>query len=360
MHRKQLGAIFIDFENLAIALTNQYGLPRAEAETKTVDIIAKILRYMERKFDINLVIRQAFANWPNYPSAVTELYAMGIRTQNVKAAPQKNSADIELSLSLQETMLTRDVDILIVAAGDRDYIPIAMRIREAGRQVKFISFKKCFSGDLKDLVGQTNYLYVDTNGEITSEDEDREGVAGERGPRMREHRQSERPPREFATNPDVSPSDPLTPNEYKALDAAIGAFQEFGPRYGSVKLSGFLVDKLASALPELNHLQRKEVFNTLVAKDILQVRSETDPWGNFFYVFLLNRNRPEVAQRVTLLEKTGQEVAKKAEEDKTREAQVEKSETAPVLWTVKEDAVEKTATSPGDATPPADSPNVGV
>ncbi len=63
--------------------------------------------------------------------------------------------------------------------------------------------------------------------------------------------------------------DGLTQNEVKAVVAAIGAWDQYREKHGSVRLSGFLVDRLAKALPSLDHLQRKEIFERLEGIEIL-------------------------------------------------------------------------------------------
>ncbi len=94
----------------------------------------------------------------------------------------------------------------------------------------------------------------------------------------------------------------LSENELAALRSAIEAFNEFGQKYGSVKLSGFLVDKLASALPGLNHLQRKDIFNRLVEKNLLKLENKEGSWGDeSFYVFTLNEEHPIVKSEMEKL-----------------------------------------------------------
>ena len=84
-----------------------------------------------------------------------ELQRLGIRIIDILSTEYKNSADIELSLAAQETILTRgDVDTIVIFAGDRDYMPIANRARESGKNLHFVGFEKSLSGDLKRLVGK--------------------------------------------------------------------------------------------------------------------------------------------------------------------------------------------------------------
>ena len=162
-----LGTIFVDYENLVLTLTNEFHLPRAEAENRVLDVLGNVEQMLSGR-GVRVVRREAFANWSDYPTTSNELYRMGYRTRNVGATIHKNSADIELSLSVQEVMLQNEkVDMLVIAAGDRDYMPIAMRAIESAKDLLFVSFKESLSGDLKELVGPNGYLYVDpTSGQL--------------------------------------------------------------------------------------------------------------------------------------------------------------------------------------------------
>ena len=156
-----LGCVFIDFENFLLSLSNQYGHSPADAQAKTLNIIGQVERFLADR-GVQIVLRRAYADWSQYPDAMKELYRMGVHVVNVGSTPRKNSADIELSLSLQEVMLTRnEISVLAIMAGDRDYMPIAMRVNEHAKTLLFISFRDSLSGDLKALVGPRGYSYVD-------------------------------------------------------------------------------------------------------------------------------------------------------------------------------------------------------
>ncbi len=67
---------------------------------------------------------------------------MGIRAIDVLSNVHKNSADIELSLAVKEVILIRaDIRTIVVFAGDRDYMPTALRVRERGRRLHFVGFE---------------------------------------------------------------------------------------------------------------------------------------------------------------------------------------------------------------------------
>ena len=271
------GSVFVDFENILLALVNQHGLNPVDAQNRVLNILGKVDHLLNER-GIRVVLRRAFADWGQYPTALGELYRMGYRIENVGATVRKNSADIELSLAVQEAMMKgQNLSSLVIVAGDRDYIPIAMRALEGARNLLFVSFEDSLSGELKALVGPEGYLYVDpTSGEL-------------------------KPPSAVKTTKATAPSKAkplpggLTPDEETALRAAIQAYDEYKPLYGDVRLSGFLVDSLAKALPSMSHLERKQVFSSLAKKGaVVTSQKQNGPFGDVFAVFSVVEDHPAV------------------------------------------------------------------
>ncbi|MEM3851884.1 MAG: NYN domain-containing protein [Methanomassiliicoccales archaeon] len=279
MDGRKAAAVFIDLENFYFSLTNTYGLSYDEASSACIAITDSTLELLEKRHDV--IIRQAFADWSNLSEVKKELQKMGVRIIDVLSTEYKNSADIELSLAVQEVILTRpDIETVAILAGDRDYMPVALRARERGKTLYFIGFRETLSGDLKKLVGEGNYFYADPSTyKITGEAET--GIG------------------QHVTKEVMETSD-FTEEEGKALQAAIDAFDQYKEKFGSVKLGAFLVDRLAKALPELSHLERKKVFQSLVERNILltEMREIAVPEGagdvNKFTVFRVNEEHPAV------------------------------------------------------------------
>jgi uncharacterized LabA/DUF88 family protein len=272
-----LGSIFVDYENLVLTLTNQFQLERSEAENRFLDALGNVEHALNER-GVRVVKREAFADWSAYPTTSNELYRMGYRTRNVGATAHKNSADIELSLSVQEEMLRKqEVSMLVIAAGDRDYMPIALRAIESAKDLLVVGFSDSLSGDLKELVGPNGYLYIDprTSDLIPAS---AESDLVRPAPLL------------------IKGSSPraLTPEEDLALKAAIESYDEYKPQYGDVKISGFLVVALEKALPGLSHLQRKDVFGSLVKKGMIKTSAKQDSYGATFAVFSVNEDHPIV------------------------------------------------------------------
>lgn len=332
MTETNYGALLIDYDNIYASLMNQYGYDRSDSQLKSVEIVGNTISHMTEALGISPIIRQAFADWGMNPDVPNELYTMGIRAVHVKGVRGKSSADIELSLRLQEVMLTReDINALVVLSGDRDYLPIAQRAQERGKQIIFYSFERTLSGDIKKLVGKDRYWYIDPESlkplsERDFQHREPKKTKPRRLPSLIKHI-----PEEGATTAGLAKKlglkeddilrqvqklagdglvtaekvgrwtkvkhvAPLDEDQKKALQAAAEAHKEYVPKYGSVKLSGFLVVKLAKALPEISHLDRKKIFNTLVERGLVQLQREKDARGDRFLVFTVAESPPLVKQ----------------------------------------------------------------
>ncbi len=326
------GALLIDYDNIYASLMNQYGYDRSDAQLKSVEIVGNTISHMTETLGVSPIIRQAFADWGMNPDVPNELYTMGIRAVHVKGVRGKSSADIELSLRLQEVMLTReDINALVVLSGDRDYLPIAQRAQERGKQIIFYSFERTLSGDIKKLVGKDNYWYIDPESLKPLSERDFEHREPKKKKPKRLPSLIKHIPEEGATTAGLAKKlglkeddilrqvqklageglitaekvgrwtkcklvAPLDDGQKKALRAAVEAHKEYVPKYGSVKLSGFLVVRLAKALPEISHLDRKKTFNSLVERGLVQLQREKDARGDRFLVFTVAENHPLVKQ----------------------------------------------------------------
>lgn len=333
MSTQRFGALLIDYDNIYASLVNQYDYDRSDAQLRSVEIVGNTISHMTESLKISPIIRQAFADWGMNPDVPNELYTMGIRAIHVKGVRGKSSADIELSLRLQDIMLTReDIDALVVLSGDRDYLPIAQRAQERGKQVMFYSFERSLSGDIKKLVGKDNYWYIDPDSLLPLSERDFEHLEPKKKPKklpsLIKHIPEEgtttvalakklklnekdvlRQVHELAEKGLVLTKKvgrwtkcwllaPLDDDQMKALQAAIEGHKEYAPKYGNVKLSAFLVDRLAKALPEISHLERKKIFNSLVERDLVELQREVDTHGNRFLAFKVAEKHPLVKREM--------------------------------------------------------------
>lgn len=274
-----IGSVFIDFDNIAVNLMSNYGLQQTDAQQKTLDIIGNIDGFLEKR-GIQTIKRRAYCDWSQYAEAMRELYVMGVKPVHVKGIPGKNSADMELSLSVQEDMLRRnDIDAFIVVAGDRDYMPITNRVKEQNKTLFFISFKESLSGDLKKLVGAQSVFYINPkSGEIN-------------GPDWQPKVETPKVSKEVAK---VERSSGLSNDQMVALRSAIQAVDSVKGKFTTFRTAVFLVTYLANSLNHLTHPQRKEVFGSLVDEGYLKSELLREVSGRDFYVFSVNEENDVV------------------------------------------------------------------
>lgn len=269
MSDNSFSAAFIDFENFYYSLTDLRSMTYERANEVSISMIDTALNRLKDEAG-DFIIKQAFADWEELPEAKKELQKMGIRVEDVLSTAHKNSADIEMSLSIQDVVLTRpDIQTILILAGDRDYMPIALRTREMGRKLLLAGLKESLSGDLKKMVGKEYYYYVDPENYSVYKEDQSHGNRTQTG--------------------EESQIKELTIEQLKTAQACIEAYDEYRPKYGSVKLGAFLVDRLAKALPNLDHMKRKEVLTSITEIGMIDIAQRRSFLGDeFFAVFTVN------------------------------------------------------------------------
>ncbi len=241
--------VLIDFENITI--------PLERMGNNVVSVIVGILALLKSAWKCEIEEILAFADWVYYPVPKGTLRDLGITCRQVGRSSRKNSADVALAMVAQKLLSERaDIDTVVIIAGDRDYLPVATAARERGWQVIVASCVNVLSGDLFNFVGPDNVLILDDDGRVSS----------------------------FRTL------------ENMALYAAVDAYLYYKPRYGSVLLRGFLVDRLAKALPAINHAKRKMVFDSLVQQGLIRTWEVMGSYGEIMVVFAPNEEHADVRQ----------------------------------------------------------------
>ncbi len=154
---RQLGALFVDFENIYIAFSDLVTKP-LEA---TIHVLTALRDELQLEHGISIVLGRAYASWEYGAArdALSQLSLLGIVPQYVLSRRHKSSADLKLSIDLMEVLLTRsDISTFVIVGGDRDYMPIVEKIKERARHVLIVSPGPATSGDLIALVGDDCFL----------------------------------------------------------------------------------------------------------------------------------------------------------------------------------------------------------
>lgn len=143
----------IDFDNVyAPLLREPYGLTRREARETAFRVIDSFRDHLAEAGH-RVVGARAFADWSFLGEAQRPLSLAGISPVYVPAQRDKSSADIALSLDVLSTVLTdRRVRHVAIVGGDRDYLPIAMRLREAGRALTVAALASCIGKDIRAFI----------------------------------------------------------------------------------------------------------------------------------------------------------------------------------------------------------------
>ncbi len=166
-------AVFIDVENIYYSTTNNY------VQTPDWTWIVDECKKHGRVSSI-----QAFGNWIEFKESLPEIQRNGIQPIFVPLSPNgKSSLDCHLTVSAMKLFFQNGaIDMLILVAGDRDYIPLVAELKALGKEVYALAVPDTLSKDLKSIVDHViSYKKEDTgvednrdyeNGKLTS----REGI----------------------------------------------------------------------------------------------------------------------------------------------------------------------------------------
>jgi len=147
-------AVFIDLENLALGAGED--LP-GEADP----IPYKALERLCRDYG-STSIRRAYADWsrPEFGRYQHSLAQNGISLIQVTrfGAQQKNATDILMAVDAMEVLITHpDVGTFLLVAGDGDYSPLVLRLREFGKWVVGVGTRASASSRLVAVCSEYKY-----------------------------------------------------------------------------------------------------------------------------------------------------------------------------------------------------------
>jgi len=143
-------AVFMDFENIYIATRDKYSAnPKFEYIMERCGLYGRV------------VIARAYADWYQFSRVTNALYANGIEPRYVPnyyyggeqgdhaEGAIKNSADIHLVIDAMGTLFDYpNIQIYVLATGDRDFIPLVHTIRQHGKRVIVIGVADATSSHL--------------------------------------------------------------------------------------------------------------------------------------------------------------------------------------------------------------------
>ena len=135
-------ALFIDFENIAIGVT--------EARYKKFEIGLLLERLLEKG---KIVVKRAYCDWDKFPDYKREFHEAAIEMFEIpaRAYSGKNSADIRMAVDAMDMSWSKEhIDVFVIASGDSDFSPLVSKLKENDKFVIGVGVKNSSSDLLID------------------------------------------------------------------------------------------------------------------------------------------------------------------------------------------------------------------
>src|SRR5438874_13651355 len=139
MNNERRIALFIDFENIAIGVT--------DAKYKKFEIALLLERLLEKG---KIVVKRAYSDWDKFPDYKRELHEAAIELIEIpgRSYSGKNSADIRMVVDAMDMAWSKEhIDLFVVASGDSDFSPLVSKLKEYDKAVIGVGVKN-YSRDL--------------------------------------------------------------------------------------------------------------------------------------------------------------------------------------------------------------------
>ncbi|PSQ97289.1 MAG: NYN domain-containing protein [Bacteroidetes bacterium SW_9_63_38] len=137
--RSERAAMFIDYENLYSVLTSQSSTDSKTSEYAT-EILNEVQRYLEEGDDTPTIFGRAYGPFdvllnPEDSGVPSTLHRLGTEPSYVPAAMQSNASEVQLTIDVTQFLERRpDVQTIVIATGDRPFLPLVRTIQEQGRR----------------------------------------------------------------------------------------------------------------------------------------------------------------------------------------------------------------------------------
>jgi uncharacterized LabA/DUF88 family protein len=311
-------AVFIDYENIYYYLKNNFKEP-AELSSYTTEIVRNIRLQLEDRLGLQVIVMNAYADFERVGGgSLGTLYLMGIMSQNVLGTGHKNAADMQMCIDLMQLLYTRsDMDTFVLVAGDRDYIPVVQHLKRMGRRVLVAAFRDTLSGDLLEIIGESNFLDIqpmlsDASRQKLQEHKAREDAKRIELPKLAapkvvgrislDSQTREKPQRSFNPNNIAQPttnvpapariSTQLTTDALKCLSLILAFIDERRMAEPGITL---LLRYLTDEMPRLANWERKELLEQLQLAGAISVVQKAG-YEYAFSVAVVNYEHPSVVE----------------------------------------------------------------
>lgn len=153
MADESLIAVFVDFENLAIGVSDM----KPKHSDFKIELVLK--RLLEKG---RIVFKRAYCDWSGYQHAVREFHAKGIELVDIprSRASGKNSADIHMVVDAMDLCYSKThIDSFALLSGDSDFSPLVSKLKENRKRVIGCGIRNSTSDLL--IAGCDEFIFYD-------------------------------------------------------------------------------------------------------------------------------------------------------------------------------------------------------
>ena len=279
--RTRYGAVLVDFENIYYNLA-QEATPKSEeqgTDMEALDDAVEILSYLRDRvrdhYHCVMSIGRSYGDFDRIGGdAQSQLQLLAFEPRFTLGAKQDSAAKILLAVDAMEMLYSRsELDMFVIVGGDRDYLPVVRRLREHMKRVILVGFERSTSGDLRQIVGEENFIPVESLLRELGEPVETNNGRGSTYASPEGGESSE-----IGGAPRVDVGD--TPSDEQHLELCMSelltAYYQFGGR--TVWLTPFL-RLLNERFPYLDNRGRKRLVEDLQARNAIRIEKvEGDPY----------------------------------------------------------------------------------
>ena len=180
---KETVAVYWDFENIHASLYDSVngsgGYGRAQNRNKHQDLLVNVQALYDFATTYgNVAINKAYCNWQWFSKYRHSLLKCAVELIQIfpPGASAKNVAEIKLSLdAIEDVLRFQHISSIIVIGGDSDFIPLAQKIKAAGKDLIGIGCKSSTNQHWANSCSDFKYydaLVVDSQADEDAGNED--------------------------------------------------------------------------------------------------------------------------------------------------------------------------------------------
>ncbi len=184
-HPNQRVGVFIDVQNMYYSARNLYG-----AKVNFGEVVRKAVENRQLIRAIAYVVRTKTGEEKPFFEA---LYHQGIEYKEKEIQEffgGAKKADWDVGMVVDAIRISANLDVVIIASGDGDFVPLVEYLRNQGRQVEVVSFRESSSTKLVESVDVYTDLSADQDAYLIRDGSGR----GRRPPTEKPEPPADKPP----------------------------------------------------------------------------------------------------------------------------------------------------------------------